>query len=59
MTEITIEDLRKAKKEIHDTSPCTCKFGDSMFCPKHNILRIPKEQQKLIKEIFGIQKEKN
>ncbi len=50
--EVSLEDLRKAAKLIKENTPCTCKVTNSIYCPKHNLLKIFKGQQKAIKDMF-------
>ena len=50
--EITLKDLRKATKLIKDNETCTCKLTSSVMCLKHSILKLSKEEQKLIRSLI-------
>ena len=52
--EITLKDIIKASKLINENTPCYCKMIGELFCPKHAILRIPKEEMEKVKEVLGI-----
>lgn len=51
MTEITLDDLGKAAEIVKENTPCYCKSVNSIFCPKHRIIKLPKEEVEKLKRL--------
>lgn len=50
--EISMDDLRKAKQAIIETSECLCNFSP-IHCSKHGKIKVTKNQMALIRELWG------